>query len=305
MGFVKVVKNSSYFKRFQVKYRRRREGKTDYRARLRLIKQDKTKYNTPKYRLVVRKTNKDIITHLVYAKISGDVVVESAYARELKNYGLKVGFTNYASAYATGLLIARRILNHYKLDSKYQGLAVANGEEFSVKWNEEGPRPFKALLDVGLARTTTGARVFAVLKGTLDGGLFIPHKDTRFAGYNKETKQLEPAKLRKYIFAGHVADYMKKLNDKDKEKYNKHFSQYIKAGVKSGDLEKIYKDLHAAIRKDPTRKKQNKKPTPEQVAKYKNNKKLTLAQRKERVKAKLTQLRSQVGKKWANPFYTI
>jgi len=92
---------------------------------------------------------------------------------------------------------------------------------------------------------------------------------------------------------------MKKLNDKDKEKYNKHFSQYIKAGVKSGDLEKIYKDLHAAIRKDPSRKKQNKKPTKEEIAKYnsKYSKKLTLAQRKERVKAKLTQLRSQVGKK--------
>ena len=53
MGFVKVVKNKAYFKRFQVKYKRRREGKTDYFARRRLICQDKNKYNTPKYRLVV------------------------------------------------------------------------------------------------------------------------------------------------------------------------------------------------------------------------------------------------------------
>ena len=45
----------------QVKYKRRRAGKTDYRARLRLVTQDKNKYNTPKYRLVVRFTNKDII----------------------------------------------------------------------------------------------------------------------------------------------------------------------------------------------------------------------------------------------------
>jgi len=295
MGFVKVVKNSAYFKRFHVKYRRRREGKTDYRARLRLIKQDKTKYNTPKYRLVVRKTNKDIITQLVYSKINGDVVVESAYARELKNYGLKTGFTNYASAYAIGLLIARRILKKFKLDTKYEGQVQVNGEEFAVKWNEDGPRPFKALLDVGLARTTTGARVFAVLKGALDGGLDIPHKDTRFAGYNKDSKQLEPAKLRKYIFGGHVADYMKKLGE-NKEKYNRHFSQYVKAGVKAGDLEKIYKDLHAAIRKDPIRKKTEKK-KPEIAAKYKHNPRLNLAQRKERVKVKLSQLRAQVGKK--------
>lgn len=37
------------------------EGKTDYYARKRLVIQDKNKYNTPKYRMVVRFTNKDII----------------------------------------------------------------------------------------------------------------------------------------------------------------------------------------------------------------------------------------------------
>jgi large subunit ribosomal protein L5e len=57
---VKVVKNKQYFKRFQVKFKRRREGKTDYYARLRLTIQDKNKYNTPKYRLIVRFSNKDI-----------------------------------------------------------------------------------------------------------------------------------------------------------------------------------------------------------------------------------------------------
>lgn len=55
-----VVKNSAYFSRFQVKYKRRRAGKTDYRARLRLVKQDKNKYNTHKHRLVVRFSSKDI-----------------------------------------------------------------------------------------------------------------------------------------------------------------------------------------------------------------------------------------------------
>ncbi len=54
MPFVKVQKTKAYFKRYQVKFRRRREGKTDYRARKRLITQDKNKYNSPKYRLVVR-----------------------------------------------------------------------------------------------------------------------------------------------------------------------------------------------------------------------------------------------------------
>ncbi len=55
-----MVKNKAYFKRFQVKFKRRREGRTDYYARKRLIVQDKNKYNTPKYRMVVRFSNKDI-----------------------------------------------------------------------------------------------------------------------------------------------------------------------------------------------------------------------------------------------------
>ena len=58
MGHVKVLKTAAYHKRYQVKYRRRREGKTDYQARKRLVVQDKNKYNTPKYRLVVRRTNR-------------------------------------------------------------------------------------------------------------------------------------------------------------------------------------------------------------------------------------------------------
>ena len=74
MGFVKVVKNKAYFKRFQVKYRRRREGKTDYFARKRLIVQNKNKYNTPKYRLIVRFSNKMITAQVAYATIEGDKV---------------------------------------------------------------------------------------------------------------------------------------------------------------------------------------------------------------------------------------
>merc|ERR1711934_1039839 len=92
MGFVKVVKNKAYFKRFQVKWRRRREGKTDFYARKRLINQEKNKYFTPKFRLVVRFTNRDII-----AKIVCDEVLTSAYAHELQKFGMpgKLGLTNY------------------------------------------------------------------------------------------------------------------------------------------------------------------------------------------------------------------
>ena len=62
-------------------------------------------------RLIVRFSNKDIICQIAYARVYGDVIVESAYSHELPKYGVKVGLTNYAAAYCTGLLVARRILH--------------------------------------------------------------------------------------------------------------------------------------------------------------------------------------------------
>jgi large subunit ribosomal protein L5e len=53
-GFVKTQKTNAYHKRFQVKFKRRRQAKTDNRARIMITNQDKNKYNTPKYRFVVR-----------------------------------------------------------------------------------------------------------------------------------------------------------------------------------------------------------------------------------------------------------
>ena len=116
--FVKVVKSKAYFKRFQVKFRRRREGKTDYYARKRLVVQDKNKYNTPKYRMIVRMSNKDITCQIAYARLEGDRVVAAAYSHELPRYGVKVGLTNYAAAYCTGLLLARRVSVFIQLGKK-------------------------------------------------------------------------------------------------------------------------------------------------------------------------------------------
>lgn len=64
--------------RFQTKFKRRREGKTDYFARRRLVIQDKDKYNTPKYRLVARVTSTRVIAQVVYATLQGDRVFASA-----------------------------------------------------------------------------------------------------------------------------------------------------------------------------------------------------------------------------------
>ncbi|KAK7314635.1 hypothetical protein VNO77_33162 [Canavalia gladiata] len=289
MVYVKAQKSKAYFKRYQVKFKRRRQGKTDYRARIRLINQDKNKYNTPKYRFVVRFTNKDIIAQIVSASIAGDIVLAAAYSHELPRYGLEVGLTNYAAAYSTGLLLARRVLKILELDEEYEGNVEATGEDFSVE-PADTRRPFRALLDVGLIKTTTGNRIFGALKGALDGGLDIPHSDKRFAGFDKEKKELDADVHRKYIFGGHVAAYMKTLIEDEPEKYQSHFSEYIKQGVEADSLEALYKKVHAAIRADPTVKKSEKQP-PKEHKRY-NLKKLTYEERKAKLIARLQALNS-------------
>lgn len=282
MGFVKVVKNKAYFKRFQVKLKRRREGKTDYYARKRLTVQDKNKYNTPKYRLVVRFTNKDIIAQIYYSRIIGDFCVCAAYSHELPRYGIKVGLTNYAAAYATGLLLARRHLTTLQLADVYKGVEEANGEDYTVK--HEGKRgPFRAVLDVGLARTTTGAKIFAVMKGVIDGGIEVPYSETRFFGYDAESKEYNAAAHRDRIFGKHVADYMEQLRNEDEDAYKRHFSKFIQAGVTADSLEGMYKKAHEAIRANPAAVKVEKKPVEKKVW---NKKKSTLLDRKNRVKNK-------------------
>jgi len=251
MAFLKIVKNKSYFSRYQVKYRRRREGKTNYARRYALIIQDKTKYAAHKYRLVVRFTNKDTICQIVYSKIQGDFVLASAYGHELTKYGIAVGHTNYAAAYATGLLVARRVLKKLKLDTKYQGNKNVNGEDYLVTPIDGDARPFKCFLDVGLRRTSTGSKVFAALKGATDGGLNIPHSVNRFVGYDTEGKKLKAETLRSYIFGGHVSNHMGELEEEDPETYQSHYSRFIKAGLDSENLEEAYKKVHAAIRANP------------------------------------------------------
>jgi len=51
------------------------EGRTDYYARKRLVVQEKNKYNTPKYRLIVRFTNKDIICQVFALSLNDSVTL--------------------------------------------------------------------------------------------------------------------------------------------------------------------------------------------------------------------------------------
>lgn len=296
MGIVKLIKNKSYFKRYQVKFRRRREGKTDYYARRRLIWQDRNKYNTPKYRLVVRFTNKDIICQIVYARIDGDKVLCHAYSHELPRYGVKVGLTNYAAAYCTGLLCARRVLKLLNLDGLYAGLETADGQEYHVESVDGEKAAFRCHLDVGLARTSSGANIFGALKGAVDGGLSIPYSPNRFPGYDNETKEYRPEIHKARIFGQHVAEYMKQLKEESEDDYKRQFGAYIKHGVTPESIESMYASAHAAIRADPCAPVRSKVPAPK---KRFNRKKLPFKQRKERIRQKKAHYLAQLQKELA------
>lgn len=238
---------------------------------------------------------------MVTAEISGDKVFCAAYAHELKRYGIENGLTNWAAGYATGLLLARRALKKLDLDEDFVGVEEPNGEfsltEAAEGDDGEGRRPFKCYLDVGLHRTSTGARVFGVMKGASDGGLYVPHNEKRFPGYDNESKELDADTLRKYIFAGHVAEYMETLADDDEERFKQQFAGYIENDIEADGLEELYAEAHKAIREDPLKKddddeeKKDKDYWREEGKKYRT-KKTSTAEKKQKVKEKIAALAS-------------
>lgn len=311
MAFIKIYKTKAYFKRFQTRFRRRREGKTDYYARKRLITQDKSKYNTPKYRFVVRITCSRVICQVIYATIQGDRVVAAADSRELRRFGLEAGLTNYSACYCTGLLVARRLLNKTGLDKLYAGAKKIDGEDYDVTNDAKADqkRPFKAVLDVGLVRTTTGNRLFGCVKGACDGGLNVPHSTKRFPGFTTEggkgAKETYNAKAhRERIFGVHVEKYMKSLEKDDKEGFKRQFNKWDAALKKAGvtSLEKLYTKVHEEIKKNPVavaKKEVKKVPTKYEDKtktvvitnggkKYRRDRRITREERQKRVQKKIS-----------------
>uniref|UniRef100_A0A2K5RFZ7 Large ribosomal subunit protein uL18 n=1 Tax=Cebus imitator TaxID=2715852 RepID=A0A2K5RFZ7_CEBIM len=216
MGCVKVVKN----KRYQVKFGRQREGKTDDYARKHLLIQDKNKCSTPKYRMVVRVTNRDIIFC-------------TAYAHELPKYGVKLGLTNYAAAYCTSLLLAHRFLSRFGMNKIYEDQVEVIGNEYNVKSVDGQPGTFTCYVNAGLARATTDNKVFGSLKGAVDGGFSISHSTKRFPGYDSEKSTPE---------AHHGC-------------LQEQFSQHIKNSIAPDMMEEMYKKAHAAKPKKEVKKK--------------------------------------------------
>ncbi|HLC88565.1 MAG TPA: 50S ribosomal protein L18 [Candidatus Nanoarchaeia archaeon] len=124
-----------------VLYRRKREQKTDYGKRLHLLLANKP-------RLVVRMTNQKLIGQLVEFTPQGDKVLESVDSFALKKLGWTHSCKNFPAAYLTGLLLGRKI------------------QKRKIK---------EAVLDTGFINPLKKGKIYAFLKGGIDGGLNVPH----------------------------------------------------------------------------------------------------------------------------------
>merc|ERR1711935_241503 len=228
----------------------------------------------------------------MYSQIDGDRVLTQASSFELARYGLPVGLKNYAAAYCTGLLVARRLLAKVGMADLYEGNTEVDGEVVKTEYDgkmyyvdevDDDRRPFRALLDVGCKATTTGCRIFGALKGAADGGLDVPHSEKRFPGYDRDAKEYDADMGRERIFGGHVGEYMEYLEEEDNQKYQEHFAKFLENDVEADGLEELYESVHEAIRKDPS-------PSAKKAFKpdksFKRKAKLTIDERKARVQVK-------------------
>jgi large subunit ribosomal protein L18 len=131
---------------YKVPFRRRREGRTNYHVRYKLILSRKP-------RVVVRKSNNNMLLQLVQAEQIGDKTLLSVSSSALKDFGFDQHKGNLPAAYLTGLLFGKKML--------------------AAGIND-------AILDIGLHASTKGSRIYAALKGVIDAGVDIPHNPEIF-----------------------------------------------------------------------------------------------------------------------------
>jgi len=184
---------------FTVPFRRKKEGRTNYRKRLKMLLSSKP-------RLVVRRSLNNIYAQIIEYQPKGDKIILSANSIELERYGWKCNCGNVPSAYLVGLLIGRK--------------AKDNG----VK---------EAILDIGLHKPVNGSRIYALLKGALDGGLNVPcsadvlPKEERVTGL-------------------HIMNYASALS-KNHDDYKKRFSGYLKSSININELNRYFENAKLKI----------------------------------------------------------
>ena len=133
-------------RKYTVKIKRKRQGRTNYKLRLNLLK-------SGKYRLIIRKSLKNILLQIVKSENSKDKVIIASSSTELKKMGWSYSSGNIPSSYLTGLILGKKALKN----------------------NIKG-----AILDIGLQNSVVKSRIYAALKGSIDAGLKVPHNSEMF-----------------------------------------------------------------------------------------------------------------------------
>lgn len=170
--------------RHSVPFRRRREKKTDYHLRRRIILSGRP-------RLVIRSSTKHTTVQIVEAHPESDVTLVSSHSGELSSFGWRGSTGNLPAAYLTGLLFGLR--------------AKSKGNKMAV-------------LDVGVKNPLSGSRIYAALKGVLDGGLTVPHGD-----------EVLPSEDR--IRGEHISSYGALLSESEGDAYRRRFSRLLSLGI--------------------------------------------------------------------------
>ncbi len=188
-------------KTYTVNYRRKREGKTNYKKRIKIV-------SGKKIRAVIRISNKNLLIQAIEYSKTGDKIKASAHSKQLSKLGWKASQNNTSAVYLLGLL-------------------------FGKKAKEKGIK--EVIADVGMTTVTKGNLVMAAVKGIKDSGIKI----------NADEKVL-PEEQR--IKGQHIAEYAKELK-KNKQKYEKQFSKYIKNNFDPEQLPKHFEEIKNKINK--------------------------------------------------------
>ncbi len=174
---------------YTIPYRRKREGRTNYKVRLRLLLSRKP-------RLVARLSSKNAVAQLVGYDAVGDKILAASGTKQLAKLGWKGNTGNLSAAYLVGLLLASKAKK-----AKIQ----------------------EAVFDIGVQTSIKGSRLYALVKGAMDGGLSIP-----------VSEEILPSNDR--IAGKHIADHAKEMKAKEPERYKKYFSLYLKNGLNPEEL---------------------------------------------------------------------
>lgn len=154
-----------------VQYRRKRDNKTNYYKRLNLLK-------TSKPRLVIRVSTNNVLIQVVKFNTIGDEILVSSRSKDLLEMGWKHNQKNLPACYLTGLILGKK------------------AKENNVT---------QAVVDFGFQTSKVkGTRIYAILKGVIDGGLDVPVGEEVF-----------PTNER--LSGSHIAKYVKKSENIEKD----------------------------------------------------------------------------------------